>query len=62
MVLSQFVSLSQVDVVENQDLRGALDMGDMEHVTCLIDMISRGAKKIATTHRPPQMSVANMVM
>ena len=37
--------------LNNQELRGVLDMGDMESVTCLTDMISRGAKKIATAHR-----------
>ena len=48
--------------LKNQELRGALDMGDVESVTCLTDMISRGAKKIATAHRPPPSLVANMVM
>ena len=48
--------------VKNQELRGALDMGDMESVTCLTDMIPRGAKKIATAHRPPPSSVASMAM
>ena len=31
--------------LKNQELRGALDMGDMESVTCSTDMISRGRQE-----------------
>ena len=47
---------------KNMELREALDVGNMESVTFLTDMISRDAKKIASIQRPPPSSVANMVM
>ena len=47
---------------KNQEMRDALDVGDMESVSFLTDMISRGAKKVASIQCLPKSSVANMAM
>ena len=43
------------------EMQDALDLGDMESVGLLTDLISRGATKIADLSHPPSV-VANMVM
>ena len=46
---------------KHSEMQDALDLGDMESVGLLTDLISRGAKKLADFSNPPS-AVANMVM